>query len=301
MHGRGFLLALFCAVQLAPAPAQPAAERATVNRRTGLYELPLSELRKAAERGDRAELARTAGRLGPARLGKALGDLDRRLVLAALDAAPLVPASPLLLERVAALLTANDAEVRARAVAAVAALLREADPERMTEWEVPSEAIRLACQGLAAVAYREGDRVPTRLLAVQGLAEAGRGCAGVLRPQLLFASETPELRRAAVLAWAPEAPVEPLLAAARDPDGRVAAAAGARLCQRSAKPPAGQPPLHELALARGAEPEDVVDLLPCLFGATELAPQRALEELRERGPGAVREAIKAESARRLQP
>ena len=45
-----------------------AAERASINRRTGLYEPPVSDLRKAAERGDRAELSRAATRLGPAHL-----------------------------------------------------------------------------------------------------------------------------------------------------------------------------------------------------------------------------------------
>jgi len=64
---------------IAPAAA---AERPSYNRRTGLLEVPLQGLRKAAERGDRAELGRWAARIGVARLAKALADPDRSLALA---------------------------------------------------------------------------------------------------------------------------------------------------------------------------------------------------------------------------
>ena len=102
--------------------AAPAAEHSTINRRTGLYEPPLTELRKASERGDRAELARTASRLGPNRLTKALTDPDRRIVLAALEAAPLFAEGVLLLDGIVPLIGSTDDDVRERATADLAAL-----------------------------------------------------------------------------------------------------------------------------------------------------------------------------------
>lgn len=294
-------LALACAVHLAWAASVLAAERPTVNRRTGLFEIPLSELRKAAERHDRAELARAAGRLGPARLAKALANPDRRLALAALEGIPLLPSGILLLDRVTPLLSSPDQAMRARAVGTAAALLAETDEDRLTEWEIPAETARDACRGLAKVALDEKEGSATRIAAMQGLADAPRACAGSFKPAQLLSAAAPEIRRAAVLTLPPEAPVDTLLAAARDSDARVAAAAGARLCQRQAKIPAGQRPLHELALARNAEPEDVVDMVPCLMGSTDLAAQKAVEDLREHGPAAARDAIKAEAAKRLKP
>jgi hypothetical protein len=83
------------------APAS-AADRPSYNRRTGLLEVPLQGLRKAAERGDRAELGRWAARIGVARLGKALADPDRSLALAALDSVPYLPDRLLLLDAVLA-------------------------------------------------------------------------------------------------------------------------------------------------------------------------------------------------------
>jgi len=303
MKGTRLLSLVACAAHLAwSAPASAAeAARPTVNRRTGLFEIPLSDLRKAAVRSDRVELARAAGRLGPARLAKALADPDRRLVLAALEGIPLLPSGILLLDRVAPLFASADQAIRARAVGTAAALLADSDPERLAEWEIPAQATRWACHGLAAVALDEKEQVATRLLAVQGLADAGRACAGSLKPAPLLSSAAPEIRRAAVLALPADPSADALLGATRDRDERVAAAAGAQLCQRKAKLPAGARPLHELALARNAEPEDVVDMLPCLMGATDLAAQKAVEDLREHGPAAVRDAIKAEAAKRLKP
>jgi hypothetical protein len=287
------VLALACLAQLAVAGPTWAAERATVNRRTGLFEPPLSDLRKAAERGDRADLARAAGRLGPARLAKALADPDRRLVLAALEAIPLLPAGLTLLEPIVPLFGAADPSVRERAVLAAASLLGAGDADTLAEWDVPAETVGLACQALATTAANESETVTTRLAAMQGQADATASCSGSFKPAALLASRVPDIRRAAVLAL----PAEPaanaqLLAAARDGDGRVAAAAGARLCSRRLRLPPAQPPLRQLALAADAAPEDVVDILPCLVTSKDPADQKAVADLRENGPAAIRDALK---------
>jgi hypothetical protein len=284
------------AALLALAGAALAADRASVNRRTGLFEPPLSDLRKAAERGDRAELARAAGRLGPARLAKALADPDRRIVLATLEGIPLVASGVLLLDNILPLLGSTDETIRSRAVRVVSGLLGGNDRDRLTEWEVSSETTRAACQGLALVATNEKERLATRLLAMQGLADAAATCTGSLPPAQLLSSHEPDIRRAAVLALQPEPATNgALLAVAKDSDGRVAAAAGARLCSRQAKnrPLPGQPPLRQLALAQDAAPEDVIEILPCLATSSDPADQSALESLRESGPSAVRDAIKS--------
>jgi hypothetical protein len=279
------------------APAR-AGERATVNRRTGLFEPPVADLRKAAERGDRAELARAAGRLGPARLLRALADPDRRIVLAVLESIPLLSAGILLIDQVVPLVAGPDPAVRERALHTTAALLG-GDADRLAEWEIPFESTQAACQALAAAAADENEPVPSRLVALQGLADAASTCAGSLKPAPLLSSRAPEIRRAAVLALPTEpAANEALFLAARDRDGRVAAAAGARLCSRRAKThaPAAVPPLRELALAEGATPEDVLDMLPCLLASKAPEDQQAVATLRETGASAIRDACKAASA-----
>jgi len=67
MKGTILVSTLACCSLLAQAAPTRAGERAAVNRRTGLFEPPLADLRKAAERGDRAELARSPsqGARGP--------------------------------------------------------------------------------------------------------------------------------------------------------------------------------------------------------------------------------------------
>jgi hypothetical protein len=277
-----------------PAPTH-AADRAAINRRTGLFELPASDLRKAAERGDRAELARAAGRLGPARLAKALADPDRRTVLAALEGVSLVPSGILLLDPIAPLCSSTDRAIREYAIRALSALLATNDAERLAEWEVPAESTRAACQALAATAADEKGESALRLSALQGLADSGATCAPGFDPTKILSSRDPELRRAAVLAL-PASPEtnNALLAAAKDGDVRVAAAAGARLCARQAKDRAlkTHPPLSQLALAEGAAVEDVIEMLPCLASSKDPADGKALETLRESGPPAVRDAVK---------
>jgi hypothetical protein len=275
-----------------------AAERATVNRRTGLYEPPLSDLRKAAERGDRAELARVAGRLGPARLARALQDPDKRIILAALDSVPLLSSGILLLERIVPLLASADETIRGHAVGTASALLAGNDGISLADWEVAAETVQSICQALATVAANEAEPLPSRLAAIQGLSDSPAACAASRTPTELLTARAPEIRRASVLALLPSsAPVNALIAAAQDRDGGVAAAAGARLCERQAKskPLPVAPPLRKLALAEGALPEDVIGMLPCLTASADPADRKAVAELQSGGSVAVREA-----ARRLQ-
>lgn len=276
-----------------------AAERASINRRTGLYEPPVSDLRKAAERGDRAELSRAATRLGPARLRHLLGDGDRKTVLAALEAAPLLDAAVLLLDPMLALLASPDAGVRARAVLAIAATFARADPLRLAEYEVPSEVLSAACRGLATLAGQESEPLATRLSAIQGTVDGGAGCAGQLGIAALLASHDAEVRRAAI--WAVPTPADAktlamtqamLSAATKDSDGGVAGAAAARLCRLPAAKSTLGRPLHDVVRAAGVLPEDIVELLPCLSTSPDPADQKALTELAESGRGPVREAIK---------
>ena len=286
--------ALFLAATFALTGSVRAGDRATINRRTGLYELPITDLRKAAERGDRVELARVAARLGPARISKALQDLDRRTVLAALDGAALLTSGILLLESIAPLLASTDESIRAHAVGAAAALLVASDDVRLADWEVAGETVQATCQALALSAANESEPLSTRLLAVQGLAEAP-SCAIARKPALLLASREPEIRRAAVVGLlSSSASVETLVAAAQDRDAGVAAAAGARLCERHGKgqPLPTTPLLRKLALAQAALPEDVIAMLPCLVAAADPADRKAVEELQSSGTTAVREAIK---------
>jgi hypothetical protein len=261
----------------------------------------MTDLRKAAERGDRAELARVAARLGPARVAKALQDSDKRIVLAALDSVPLLTSGILLLESVVPLLASTDEAIRGHAVGAASALLAGSDVISLADWEVAGETIQATCQALASVAANEAESLPSRLVAIQGLSDAPAVCAASRKPAELLSSREPEIRRATVLALLSNStPMSALVAAAQDRNGGVAAAAGARLCERREKhekqsknqPLPVDPPLRKLALAEGALPEDVMGMLPCLAASADPADRKAVDELQTNGSKTVREAIK---------
>lgn len=286
-------LALTLAV-LTSASTALAAERAVINRRTGLYEPALAELRKAAERGDRAELARTASRLGPSRLTKALADSDRRTVLAALEAAPLFAEGVLLLDPIVALVASTDDEIRQRAVRSTAALFREHDRTSLVEWEISNETVTAACQALLRVAAADSEKVPARLSAVQGLADASTYCSTAAPLAALVGNGPADVRRGALLAL----PVDggqvvrnALVGASKDVDGKVAAAAGARLCRGQMQASAAVP-LRQLVLAGDALPEDIVEILPCLAASKDAADRKAMDQLAASGTPAVKAAIK---------
>jgi hypothetical protein len=196
-----------CAFQLAAMPPAQAnaSDRSGVNKHTGLYELPLSDLRKAAERGDRAELGRTAARMGPGRIAKALADSDRRVVLAALEALPLFDGGVLLLGSTVPLLAATDPGVRAQAARSVDLLLSANDTGSLDAWEITEETVQAVCRALGRLAADDKEETGTRVLAVQGILDAGENCATSAPLARLQTAVAPEIRRAAVLAL----PIDP--------------------------------------------------------------------------------------------
>jgi hypothetical protein len=166
------------------------------------------------------------------------------------------------------------------------------DSARFEEWEVTEETARSICQALAAVAANENESLPTRLLAIQGLSDAPALCAALRKTAELLAAREPEIRRAAVLGLLSDStPRSVLVTAAKDRNGSVAAAAGARLCARPARPLPTEPPLRQLALAEGALPEDIIAILPCLAASKDPADEKAMEALKSRGAASVREAV----------
>ena len=221
-----------------------AAERPSYNRRTGLLEVPLLGLRKAAERGDRAEMGRWAARIGVARLAKALADPDRSLALAALDSVPFLPDRLLLLEAVLAQCGSADAQLGERALRTLGALLGDADPGLFHAWEVPDEVAQRACRVLArAVAWATAaalaaaaggvDRaIEVRLAALQSLADANALCAGRNDLSALMHDASPDIRRAAILVLPPNRALSALREAIKDADPGVVAAAGVALCRQ---------------------------------------------------------------------
>ena len=74
--GVGLGLGLAFALVGQAAPAGAAHDKRHVDSRTGMLEVPLDELVAAVRRKDRAEIARVAARIGPARLAEALRKAD---------------------------------------------------------------------------------------------------------------------------------------------------------------------------------------------------------------------------------
>jgi hypothetical protein len=280
------------------APAS-AAERPAYNRRTGLLEVPLLGLRKAAERGDRAELGRWAARIGVARLSKALADPDRTLALAALDSVPYLPDRLLMLDAVLALCDSADAQLGERALRTVGALLGDADPDLLGAWEVPDEVAQRACRVLAVAADRKDRSIDVRLAALQSLADAPAVCSRRNDLLPLTNDSSPDIRRAAVLVLAPNGArtLSALREASKDANPAVAAAAGVALCRQQLAPRAkAVPPLarpwRELVLAPSTPAEDAAEMLSCLVDSSDPTDAKAMEELRSKGSPLLRDLTK---------
>src|SRR6185436_8139441 len=129
-------------------------DRPAFNRHTGLYEPPFSELERAVSSGDRADIARWAARIGPARLVEALRGTERGRVVAALEATGLLPGNVRLLDAVTPLVLSGDAAIAERAVRTLSQLLDAGEPRRFEEWDVPADAVARGCQALATAAAR---------------------------------------------------------------------------------------------------------------------------------------------------
>ena len=146
------------------------------NRHTGLYEPPFSELERAVGSGDRADIARWAARIGPARLAEALRGNERGRVVAALEATSLLPGNVRLLDAVTPLVLSGDATISERAVRTLAQLLDAGEPRRLEEWDVPADAVARGCQALATAAARTMAPLELRLAAIDALADATLLC-----------------------------------------------------------------------------------------------------------------------------
>jgi hypothetical protein len=277
------------------------AERPSYNRRTGLLEVPLWGLRKAAERGDRAELGRWAARIGVARLGNALADPDRSLALAALDSVPFLPDRLLLLDAVLARCDSADAQLGERALRTIGALLGDADPGLLDAWEVPAEVAQRACRVLTAAAGGAERAIEVRLAALQSLADASVLCAGRNDFSALMHDASPDIRRAAILVLPPNGArtLSALREASKDADPGVVAATGVALCRqqlspraKTTPPPSPARPLRELVLAPGTPAEDAAEMLACLADSIDPTDAKAMEELRSKGSPLLRDLAK---------
>jgi len=277
-----------------------AADKPVFNRQTGLYEPPFSELERAVLQGDRADVARWAARIGPARLAEALRGSDRGRAVAALEAAVLLPGNARLLEAVTPLVGSSDAGVAERAVRAVGQMLDAGEPRRLEDWDVPADAVTRGCRALSDLTVRPRAGLDLRLAAIEALTDATLRCRPA--PLTLLGDGSPAVRRAALLAQRArdEVPAPSLKQALADADPTVVSAAAVAWCRHrllagpkaptaaelsrlpAAPPPGtyGLPPLRELALAETTPVEDVVELLPCLALSTENADRQALEQLR---------------------
>jgi hypothetical protein len=294
-------LPLLVALTLAAAAAGKAPDKPAFNRHTGLYEPPFSELERAVVQGDRADVARWAARIGPARLSEALRGTDRARTVAALEAVGALPGNVRLLDVVTPLVAAGDPAVAERAVRAVGQMLDGGEPRRLEEWDVPSDAVSRGCRALSDAAARPQAPAELRLSAIEALTDATLLC----RPPslALLTDGNPAVRRAALLAQRPrdEVPAQSLRQALGDADPGVVSAAAVAWCRHrllaglkpptaaelarlpAAPPPgtASNPPLRELASAETTPVEDAVELLPCLALSPDAADRQALEQLKK--------------------
>jgi hypothetical protein len=307
---------------LAAEAAKPRPAR-RADPRTGLIPPPIDDLVKAAKKKDRAAIQRLSERAGAARLGEMLHRSDAGAVLAALAAIPLLREAPLLVGAVADLLDSADPAIAAGAARAVGTLLDGAVPQAMEEWEVPADVVTHACTSLRGLASRLEAPVPSRIAALEAVAQASTICTATGELATLLRDPVPAVRRATALVLRPG---ERQAAAAyrdviRDSDPSVASAAVAAICRwqgsgETAPPAAKAPaptvdPLAEdsvtvarsMVVARATPAEDAVEMLGCIATAGTPADRKILDQLRRGPPSPLRDraAELAESRDRLKP
>jgi hypothetical protein len=262
----------------------------TVRPRRGIAETPLTALVPAAQRGDRAELARIAGRIGTARMGAALMHSDPAIRFAALDSLPLFPQALLLLDRLPPLLLSQDKNIRDRSLRITAQLLANTSPESLAEWEVTREFTAELCKALLTTAQNSSVPTEKRIVALQALTTESALC-GRTDLNNFFTANEPELRRAALMLGHPS--LAQLHTATFDSDPLVAAAAGARLCQDGKPLPEPQNLWRRMALANETVADDLLDIIPCLAALHDPEDQLALQTLRKHQNPIIREAATA--------
>jgi hypothetical protein len=293
----GLLLALAAAGEATRPPGAPprTPTAPTADRRTGLAEVPLRSLTAAAARADRAELARWAERLGPARLAALLAGGGKPEVLAALESLPALQGGGRLLAPVARLLWSEDLEIAQAAARAGGKLLGSERPASVEDWEIAPDEVATACAGIAHLCDATGAPLSLRMTALEALGEAHAFCrGGSAALGALLADVWPEIRRAAVMT--------PQIARARgadrmgellaDPVPQVASAAGALWCRERLPALRAAAPSEEarrrfarirtLVLMDVTPVEDAVEMLPCLALSRDPQDRHALEVLRGR-------------------
>lgn len=309
--GGAVLVAGFAGVQvtrvvpLASASEEPPGP--VVEARTGVAELPLAPLVAAGAIGDRAELARLAGRMGPARLARILAGRDMRAVSAVLDAASLLPDATALLPALGRYVRSSVDRPEAQLNPALALLGRLlAGRGALTVSEIPPDEIAEACRALAMLATSDTASVAVRVASVEALGEASPACPGTVSLMPLLEDVMPEVRRvAAALApalaghRASSAPAETqLVRLLADPVPGVATSAAAALCRWQSERPfsAPLPPTLRVFLTTSdTHPEDIVDVLPCLIVSSSPEERSIVHTWAARGASAL-----AERARELE-
>jgi hypothetical protein len=208
---------------------------------------------------------------------------DKARVLAALDAAVLLPGNVRLLEAVTPLLASTDGAILEHAARTAALMLDSSEPRRFDDWDIPADVVARACSGLSQVATRNEAPPPARLAALDALAEAAACPSPVAK---LVNDGSAEIRRAALLALHPtdDLPATALRQALADRESGVVSAAAVAVCRRrraGAKAPGAEPsvPIRTLALADSTPVEDAVELLPCLANG-DSADKQALDQLK---------------------
>jgi hypothetical protein len=281
------LVALLASARTARA-GDRAGDKPSFNRHTGLFEPPIGELERSVTRGDRAEVARWAERIGPARLAGVLKGSDRGFVMAALEAVPSLRGSARLLEAATPLAASSDAAVAERAVRAIGTMLDGSEPRSIDDWDVPADAVGRACKALVDAATRAGSGQEVRLAALDALSEASAFCKAVPLGSLL-GDPSPAVRRAVLLALRPrdDLPTPELQKGIADTDPGVVSGAAVAWCRRRLALPAATPLassmlplLRALAQADSTIIEDAVELLSCLAGSADQADRQALEQLK---------------------
>jgi hypothetical protein len=270
------------------------AGRPSFDPRTALLEASVAGLTSASVRGDRAELARWADRIGPARMAALLQRRERATLLAALDGTRTLEGNVRLLPWVTRLIGDGDAQVAERAIQTVGELLRADQLGKLLEWEVAAVEVGAACAALARAADQTSAPQPLRQRALEALAEGYAFCRVSIPAASLDGEMWPELRRAALLA--PQIvrtkPVDAIGEMTSDRSPQVAAAAGAIWCRHRFEPLRRQGVNDEarrrfvrmraLVMQPTISAEDAAEMLPCLSLSRDPEDKKAFEAARKR-------------------
>ncbi len=277
-------------------PVAFGAEKRRIDTRTGMLEVPIDELVVAIKRKDRAEIGRTAERIGPARLAQALRRPDAASVNAALTGIGILPGGTRLIGAVTDLFVTADPPIAAAAAHTLGQLLAPVTTAQLDDWEVPPDLVETACIALRGAATLAANPTTVRLAALNGLADAHTICAPTPELIALLRDPTPVVRRAAALVVRPQQRLATggFAAGTRDIDKGVASVSVAALCELLAVPGMGpkggaKEPLWDqtrqaarrMVVAHDTPAEDAVQMLDCL-DPTLASDRQILDGLRGR-------------------